>query len=133
MSAFNKELRQARLENNLYKVKKLTEMQQSMMAGNMSSMNKTMKVMPYTMLIIIPIFLWIRYFIAVTASEAGTLIINIPWSVAGVSLSHTLWFMPSWILVYTISSPWADNSQGGQGRTSSRRGFELEEEETQAA
>ena len=104
MSAFNKELRQARLDNNLYKVKKLTDMQQSMMAGNMSSMNKTMKVMPYTMLIIIPIFLWIRYFIAVTASEAGTLIINIPWSVAGVSLSHTLWFMPSWILVYTLIS-----------------------------
>jgi len=104
MSAFNKELREARMENNLYKVKKLTEMQQTMMAGNMSSMNKTMKVMPYTMLVIIPIFLWIRYFIAVTVAGAGTLVVNIPWSVAGVSLSSVLWFMPSWILIYTLIS-----------------------------
>lgn len=104
MSAFNKELKQARMENNLYKVKKLTEMQQTMMADNMSSMNSTMKVMPYTMLAIIPIFLWIRYFIAVTVAEAGTLIINIPWSAAGVSLSRVLWFMPSWILIYTLIS-----------------------------
>ncbi|MDR0334939.1 MAG: hypothetical protein LBH69_03540, partial [Methanomassiliicoccaceae archaeon] len=32
MSAFNAELRKARMENNLYKIKKLTEMQPAMMS-----------------------------------------------------------------------------------------------------
>ena len=40
MSAFNKELRQARLENNSFKIKKLTEMQPTMMAKNMENSNK---------------------------------------------------------------------------------------------
>lgn len=104
MSAFNKELRQARLENNLYKVKKLTEMQPAMMSKSMAATSKNMKAMPYTMIIIIPMFLWLRYFVDVTVRNAGTAIVNIPWSVAGVSLSHTFWIIPAWILVYTLIS-----------------------------
>ncbi len=56
MSAYNKELRQARLENNSFKIKKLTDMQPQMMAKNMENSNKMMKSMPYTMIVIIPLF-----------------------------------------------------------------------------
>ena len=102
MSAFNKELRQARLENNSFKIKKLTEMQPAMMAKNMENSNKMMKSMPFTMIIIIPMFLWIRYFVNVTVDAAGTLGVFVPW--AEVSLLDQVWFMPDWILIYTLIS-----------------------------
>ncbi len=102
MSAFNKELRQARLENNSFKIKKLTEMQPTMMAKNMENSNKMMKSMPFTMIIIIPMFLWIRYFVNVTVKDAGTLGVFVPW--ANVSLLDQVWFMPDWILIYTLIS-----------------------------
>lgn len=101
MSAFNKELRQARLENNSYKMKKLTELQPTMMAKNMETSNKMMKSMPFTMIIIIPLFLWVRYFIYVTLPESMQWI-YVPW--AHIDLTSTIWFMPSWILVYTLVS-----------------------------
>lgn len=102
MSAFNKELRQARMENNSFKIKKLTEMQPMMMAKSMESSNKMMKAMPFTMIVIIPLFLWVRYFISVTLEATGNLWIYIPW--AHIDLSSTIWFMPAWILVYTLVS-----------------------------
>lgn len=105
MSAYNKELRQARLENNSFKIKKLTEMQPQMMAKNMENSNKMMKSMPYTMIVIIPLFLWVRYFVNVTVKEAGTLTFSVPW--AELSLLSDIWIMPAWILVYTmVSVPW---------------------------
>lgn len=102
MSAFNKELRQARLENNSFKIKKLTEMQPQMMAKNMENSNKMMKSMPFTMIVIIPLFLWVRYFVDVTVREAGNLAFSVPW--AELDLMETIWFMPAWILVYTMVS-----------------------------
>ena len=102
MSAFNKELRQARLENNTNKIKKLTSMQPQMMAKNMENSNKMMKAMPFTMIIIIPLFLWVRYFVDVTVREAGNLAFSVPW--AHLDLMQTIWFMPAWILVYTMVS-----------------------------
>ncbi len=101
MSAFNQEFRQARLDNNLYKVKKLTELQPVMMAKNMESSNKMMKMMPYTMIIIVPMFLWVRYFVDVTL--ASNAIIAIPWALGGVSLQANL-VLPVWILIYSLIS-----------------------------
>ncbi|MBO6084567.1 MAG: DUF106 domain-containing protein [Candidatus Methanomethylophilaceae archaeon] len=102
MSAFNKELRQARIENNSFKIKKLTEMQPTMMAKNMETSNKMMKAMPFTMIVIIPLFLWVRYFVDVTVREAGNLAFSVPWAELG--LMDNIWFMPAWILVYTMVS-----------------------------
>lgn len=104
MSAFNKELRQARIENNTYKVKKLMDMQPQMMAKSMESSGQMMKSMPLTMAVVIPIFLWIRYFVDITLREAGNLVVSIPWSGGGVDLMTTYWFLPAWILVYTLIS-----------------------------
>lgn len=107
-SAFQKELRQARIENNLYKVKKLMDMQPVMMQKSMESSNQMMKVMPVTMIIVIPIFLWVRYFVDVTLVAAGTQVIGVPWSLlaagGGVNLMQVFWFIPAWILVYSLIS-----------------------------
>ena len=105
MNAFNQELRQARLDNNTYKMKRLMEIQPQLMNKNMEQSSAMMKLMPYTMLIIIPLFLWVRYFVSVTLMDpasAGTLI-SVPWA-EGVDLNGTLWFMPVWIVVYTLIS-----------------------------
>ncbi len=103
-SAFNKELRQARLDNNLYKVKKLMDMQPVMMQKSMESSNQMMKSMPVTMLIVVPIFLWVRYFVDVTLGNAGMQIISVPWAMNAINLTDVYWFLPAWILVYSLIS-----------------------------
>lgn len=104
-SAFQKELRAARAENNMFKMKKLQEMQPQMMAASMESSQKMMKSMPLTMIIVVPIFLWIRYFVDVTLSIAGNQIISVPWSLLpiGVNLTQS-YVLPSWILIYSLIS-----------------------------
>ena len=104
-SAFNKELRQARLDNNLYKVKKLMEMQPIMMQKSMESSNQMMKSMPYTMLIVVPIFLWVRFFVDVTLGNMDTQCIAVPWDFSVNLTANPLW-LPNWILIYSsISIP----------------------------
>ena len=103
-SAFNRELRQARLDNNLYKVKKLMDMQPMVMQKSMESSNQMMKSMPFTMLIVVPIFLWVRYFVDVTLGEAGTQIISVPWAMNAINLTDVYWFLPAWILIYSLIS-----------------------------
>ena len=103
-SAFNKELRQARLDNNLYKVKKLQEMQPLVMQKTMESSNQMMKSMPFTMLIVVPIFLWVRFFVDVTLREAGNLVISVPWAMNAIDLTDVYWFLPAWILIYSLIS-----------------------------
>ena len=103
-SAFNRELRQARLDNNLYKVKKLMDMQPMVMQKSMESSNQMMKSMPFTMLIVVPIFLWVRYFVDVTLGDAGTQIISVPWAMNAINLTDVYWFLPAWILIYSLIS-----------------------------
>lgn len=104
MSAFNRELREARMENNLYKVKKLMDLQPAVMSKSMEASTGMMKIMPYTMLIIIPIFLWVRYFVDVTLRAAGTAVIAIPWAAGGVNLMDVYAMFPAWILIYSLIS-----------------------------
>jgi uncharacterized membrane protein (DUF106 family) len=96
---FNREMREARLENNLYKIKKLTEQQPLMMSKTMESSQDQMKIMPITMIIVIPIYAWVFYFIS---HDVVDRFINVPWA-AGVDLTATM-VLPSWILIYTLIS-----------------------------
>ncbi len=98
MSAFNQELRQARLDNNLYKIKKLTDHQQEIMAKSMEMSTKQLKLLPATLLFIIPIFSWISVFVVDLPSS----IISVPWAWE-VDLNKTN-VLPNWILVYTVVS-----------------------------
>ena len=99
MSAFNAELRQARIENNLYKIKKLTEQQKVMMSKSMDSSMKMMKTMPITMMIVIPMFSWVWYFLGNLTPEQ--VIISVPWS-STVNLTNSMWILPIWMLMYML-------------------------------
>lgn len=98
MSAFNQELRQARLDNNLYKIKKLTEHQQEIMSKSMEMSTKQLKLMPLTMIFIIPIFAWVSVFVGDLAAP----IVSVPWGF-NISLNGST-VLPHWILLYTMIS-----------------------------
>ena len=122
-SDFNKEFRQARIENNLFKMKKLQEMQPQMMAMSMETSTKQMKVMPVTMIFLLPMYAWVWYFInpadmgggnyfggdtaggvANCLSGVAHALVDIPWS-EGYNLNTMLMnFFPVWIVIYTMVS-----------------------------
>jgi uncharacterized membrane protein (DUF106 family) len=99
-SEFNRELREARIENNLYKIKKLTESQPAMMAKSMETSTDQMKIMPVTMIVIMPIYTWVYYFLQLSGTVTQTMI-SIPWGTVDL-LGVTV--LPHWILVYTLIS-----------------------------
>ena len=101
MSEFNSERRKAMMSNNTYAMKKLEELQPHMMAKSMETSQKTMKTMPYTMIVIVPLFLWVRYFVYVTLSTEAMRTIAFPW--ADVCLTDTFIF-PIWVFVYMLVS-----------------------------
>jgi len=96
MSAFNKELREARMASNTKKVEKLMKIQPEVMKMSMEASSSQMKLMPITMLVAIPIFFWISYFID---TEASSVIFSVPWEYnAHLTSTHVL---PNWILLYS--------------------------------
>jgi len=97
MSAFNKELRKARLDNNTYKIKKLTEIQKDVMAKSLSATQTQIKLLPVTMLVIIPIFAWISVFVS---QSIPTSTFSVPWEPNGdLQNSH---IFPNWVLIYSL-------------------------------
>jgi uncharacterized membrane protein (DUF106 family) len=101
-SGFNAELRQARIENNLFKLKKLQEQQPQMMGKSMKMSTDQMKIMPVTMVIILPVYAWVYYFISYTVDPVD-LYINMPWGILNLANS-VMGFMPYWIVIYTMIS-----------------------------
>ncbi len=106
-SDFNAEFRQARMENNLFKMKKLQEQQPQIMALSMEASTQQMKVMPITMLFVIPVYAWVYYFLKTGDTAAyfpgQTVIVNMPWGSLDVN-SLLMGFFPSWIILYTLVS-----------------------------
>jgi len=109
-SDFNKEFRQARIENNLFKMKKLQDMQPQMMEKSMKQSTDMMKVMPITMVIFIPIIAWVWYFVNTgTVDDPGKYfsptdmpIIDLPWC-GGVNLNDAAFLgMPNWLIIYMM-------------------------------
>ena len=99
VSSFNKELRQARVENNKYKMKKPVEQQQNIMTKSMEMSTTQMKLMPLTMIVIIPVFAWLDVFIHGFNPAA---IVHLPWAFS-VSLTAST-VLPHWILLYSLIS-----------------------------
>lgn len=99
-NAFNKELRAAYQENNKYKIKKMTEMQQEMMQKSMDLSTGQMKIMPVTMIIIVPFFAWIGFFCSGLATDIST--ISVPW--ADVDLNGKIGPFFNWMLLYSAIS-----------------------------
>jgi uncharacterized membrane protein (DUF106 family) len=110
-SDFNKEMRQARIENNLFKMKKLQEMQPIMMERSMKQSSDMMKVMPISMVIFIPIIAWAWYFLSTDPTQAGVYftpdnppLVNLPWC-GSVDLNMTpILSFPLWLILYMMVS-----------------------------
>jgi uncharacterized membrane protein (DUF106 family) len=96
VGAFNKELRQARKDNNGFKLKKLLEMQPKILQRSMEQTKTQFKLLPISMLIIIPIFAWLAVFV----SNIGSPFYSVPWS--NMADLNQVYLFPAWILVYTL-------------------------------
>lgn len=96
MAAFNKELRQARTDNNTYKIKKLTEQQQQIMQKSMKVTMDQIKFLPIIMVVVIPIFAWLAVFMGAMDNT----MVAVPWS-HNASLLDT-YLLPAWILLYSL-------------------------------
>ncbi|MFO1532573.1 MAG: DUF106 domain-containing protein, partial [Thermoplasmatota archaeon] len=100
MRHFQKEMMQARKDNNTYKLKILTERQPDVMARNQKMQSAQFKQMPITMLISIPIFAWISTFLTTLDYTQFAA----PWN-ANVSMFGTSGILfgtslfPHWILL----------------------------------
>jgi uncharacterized membrane protein (DUF106 family) len=98
VGAFNKELRKARTENNTFKTKKLMEQQPKIMEKSMKMTSSQLKLMPVTLLIVVPIFAWVAVFMYQITSP----LIAVPWSY-NVDL-NALNLFPNWVLMYSLIS-----------------------------
>jgi len=73
-------------------------MQPKVMEESMKQTTTQMKLMPVTMLIIIPIFAWLAVFVG----NMDSALITVPWSkVADLNDTYVL---PSWVLLYSLIS-----------------------------
>ena len=96
MGAYNKEMGEARQSGNEAKMKKLFAMQPQIMLLQTEMMSNQMKPMAFTMIIAIPIIMWLRIFV----NDLNLQIISLPWE-PNYSLNESLWILPHWILVYS--------------------------------
>ena len=96
MGAYNKEMGEARQSGNEAKMKKLFAMQPQIMLLQTEMMSNQMKPMAFTMVIAIPIIMWLRIFV----NDLNLQVISLPWE-PNYSLNESLWILPHWILVYS--------------------------------
>ena len=96
MGAYNKEMGEARQNGNEAKMKKLFAMQPEIMMLQSEMMSNQMKPMAFTMLIAIPIIMWLRVFVG----DMDLKVVSLPWE-SNYSLDDDLWILPHWILVYS--------------------------------
>jgi len=96
MGAYNKEMGEARQNGNEAKMKKLFAMQPKIMMLQSEMMSNQMKPMAFTMLIAIPIIMWLRAFVG----DMDLQVVSLPWE-SNYSLDEELWILPHWILVYS--------------------------------
>ncbi|MFL2944142.1 MAG: DUF106 domain-containing protein [Candidatus Poseidoniales archaeon] len=96
MGAYNKEMGEARQSGNEAKMKKLFAMQPQIMLLQTEMMSNQMKPMAFTMIIAIPIIMWLRIFV----NGLNLQVMSLPWE-PNYSLDESLWILPHWILVYS--------------------------------
>tara|TARA_Y100000766_G_scaffold111443_1_gene95413 strand:+ start:16 stop:675 length:660 start_codon:yes stop_codon:yes gene_type:complete len=96
MGAYNKAMGEARQSGNEAKMKKLFAMQPQIMLLQSEMMSNQMKPMAFTMIIAIPIIMWLRIFV----NGLDLQVISLPWE-PNYSLDDDLWILPHWILVYS--------------------------------
>jgi uncharacterized membrane protein (DUF106 family) len=100
MGAYQKELRSATLSQNMYRVKKLKEMQPEIMKVQAEMSTSQMKPMAFTMVIALPIFLWLGTFVGNLTDKTMML----PWGAEFNLFSKGPLFglFPQWIILYAF-------------------------------
>jgi len=97
MSAFQKEMREARTSNNTFKLKKLMEIQPQMMQQSLKTSQTQFKLMPVTMVVVVPIFAWLANFIYADVAATS---FSVPWELNADMTKVNV--MPNWILLYSL-------------------------------
>lgn len=116
MRAFNAELKDARKQNNLHKMKKLTEKNADLMKIQAEQSSAQMRPMLLTMIVVIPIFAWLLVFLDPTSALHGApnpeceSIGRVPWDTrwcldinVQAKVPPFEWF-PRWVAVYSLFS-----------------------------
>ncbi len=99
MNAYNKEMSKARKSGNEARMRKLMAMQPQVMVLQSEMMSNQMRPMMFTMVIAIPIIMWLRIFV----EGMDHPVLSLPWE-GNYDLNDNLWFLPHWILVYSALS-----------------------------
>ncbi|UCE36172.1 MAG: DUF106 domain-containing protein [Thermoplasmata archaeon] len=99
-STFNKEMRDARLSNNNAKVKKLQEKQPEILKMSMKLSSSQMRIMPITIIFVVPIFIWLSVFMY----KLPVLTISVPWAAKVSLVRGDVCFFPNWIILYSLLS-----------------------------
>ena len=97
MQAYNKALSDARKEEQQARVQKLMKMQPEVLMLQSGMMSNQMRPMVFTMLIAIPIIMWLYEFTAGLPVQA----LSLPWE-PHWALQDRLWILPHWILIYSV-------------------------------
>ena len=96
---FRAEMKKAKLENNLYKLKRLQEEQSKITAKSMETQTQMMKIMPITMVIVMPVYAWLRYFVY---NDVSNIIIHLPFH--DYYLYDGLWVIQLFVILYMMIS-----------------------------
>jgi len=97
--AFQKEVTAARKEGNTNRVNKLMKMQPEIMKKQTEAQSGMMKPMIFLFIFIVPIFMWLRYFLG----DLSYYYFTVPWA-NGVLLYYKPFLMQSWLWIYMIFS-----------------------------
>jgi uncharacterized membrane protein (DUF106 family) len=101
MKAFQNELKEARDNDNNYKVKRLTELQPEIMKKQAGMSGKQFKPMGFTLIVVIPMFGWLWTFMQGLPDPS----LAAPWGRTMLLESAPIVsFLPTWILMYSLFS-----------------------------
>ncbi|MDI6856412.1 MAG: EMC3/TMCO1 family protein [Candidatus Thermoplasmatota archaeon] len=102
MAAFQKELRDAQLSKNFYKLKKLTELQAEIMKEQSGVMLANFKPMGIIMVIVIPVFAWLYKFVDSLPTKEINIIGN--FQISLIDKGPLFHFFPWWLIIYFFMS-----------------------------
>ena len=97
--AFQKEITAARKEGNTNRVNKLMKMQPEIMKRQTEASSGMMKPMLFLFIFIVPIFMWLRFFLG----NLDYYYFTVPWTET-VSLFYKLFIMQTWLWFYLMFS-----------------------------
>lgn len=100
MKAFNKELSEARKNQNQQRLQKLMEIQPQVMSKQMDVQSMSMKPTVFTMILFIAFITWIYAFVAIAAVN----VVAVPWN-PDVELHGRGFFSSTLLLYVTFSIP----------------------------